>query len=154
MHLSTSSRVATPLPTLDMHTVYNMHRSQPKLRNGLAPKIPAWALVWPHPVTQRIWNLQPKGFLAKLFAATTGNWKPPFFGIVRFLGGLGNSLGDLVKRRAPYVLACSVSMVHCRRALELVCQYVSHVHACQGLNTSIGLFPYEICSRVSSLPAE
>ena len=59
-------------------------RSQPKLRNGLAPKIPAWALVWPHPVTQRIWNLQPKGFLAKLFAATTGNWKPPFFGIVRF----------------------------------------------------------------------
>ena len=95
-----------------------------------------------------------QGLSGKIVRSHNGQLEAPFWGDCPFLGGLGNSLGDLVKRRAPYVLACSVSMVHCRRALELVCQYVSHVHACQGLNTSIGLFPYEICSRVSSLPAE
>ena len=74
-------------------------RREPLLRDTQAPKILAPALVWCHPISQRIWNPQPKSFLAKLCAATAGNWKPPFGRIVRLLGGLGNSLGGLIKRQ-------------------------------------------------------
>ena len=55
--------------------------------------------MWCHLISQRIWNPQPKSFLAKLCAATAGNWKPPFGRIVRLLGGLGNSFGGLIKRQ-------------------------------------------------------
>ena len=71
-----------------------------------------------------------QGLSGKIVRSHNGQLEAPFFWDCRFLGGLGNSLGGLVKRRAPYGLACSVSMVHCHRALELVCQYVCmYMHA-------------------------
>ena len=60
-----------------------------------------------------------QGLSGKFVLSHNGQLEAPFWGGCPFLGGLGNSLGDLIKRPAPPGLACSVSIVRCHSVLEV-----------------------------------